>query len=171
MNTRAQELADRFERANGELIALVERCSEVQWRQQCAAERWSLGVLAHHVAEDHELLAGFVQLLADGALLPALTQAQVDEMNAERARQYAGCTKTETLHLLHRNGAAAAAQVRGLNDAQLDRTGVFFGQTVSAEHLVERVLIGHILDHGRSIRAVIEADATDHHAASPAGVR
>ena len=78
-------------------------------------------------------------------------------MNAARAQQCAGCTKKETLELLRRNGAAAAALARGLNDDQLDRTGTFFGQTMSTAQLIERVLIGHIEGHGRSIRVVVTA--------------
>ena len=157
MSTRAQELAGRFERANAELIAMIDRCGNGQWRQLCPNEQWSVGVLAHHVAEDHELLAGFVQVLADGKPLPAFTQEQVDAMNAERAQQCADCTKAETLDLLQRNGAAAAMVVRGLSDEQLDRTGTFFGQTVSTEQLIERTLIGHIHDHGASIHQVVDA--------------
>lgn len=157
MSTRAEDLAIRFERTNEDLIATVERSDDVEWRQPCPNEQWSVGVLAHHVAEDHELLAGFVQQLANGEPLPTLTQAQVDAMNAERAQQCADCTKAETLELLRRNGTAAASLVRALSDDQLDRTGAFFGQTMSTAQLVERVLIGHIEDHGRSIRQVVDA--------------
>ena len=171
MTTRAQELADRFTQANAKLTALVERSNEGQWRQPCPNEQWSVGVLAHHIAEDHELLAGFVQQLANGEPLPALTQAQVDAMNAERAQQCADCTKEETVELLRRNGATAAATVRGLSDEQLDRTGTFFGQTMSTQQLVEGVLIGHIAEHGRSIQRVIDAQAANAGDASAAGVR
>ena len=157
MGNRAEDLAARFEQANEALIATIEQSAEEQWRQPCPDEHWSVGVLAHHVAEDHELLAGFVQQLANGEPLPALTMAQVDAMNAERAQQCAGCTKEETLELLRRNGAAAAALVRSLSDEQLARTGTFFGQTMSTAQLIERVLIGHIAEHGRSIRAVVTA--------------
>lgn len=156
MGTRAQELAGRFERANAELIATIDLCADGQWQQLCPNEQWSVGVLAHHVAEDHELLAGFVQQLANGEPLPALTQEQVDAINAERAQQCADCTKEETLELLRRNGTAAVVMVRTLSDDQLDRTGTFFGQTMSTQQLIERVLIGHILDHGCSIRLVVD---------------
>jgi len=45
--------------------------------------------------------------------------------------------------------------VRGLSDAQLDRSAaiVLVGETWSAADTIERVLIGHALDHGQSIRA------------------
>lgn len=155
MGRSAEDLAARFARANEDLIATVERSDEGQWRQPCPNEQWSVGVLAHHIAEDHALLAGFVQQLAKGEPLPALTLQQVDAMNAERAAQCADCTKEETLELLRRNGAAATEMVRTLSDDQLDRSGTFFGQTMSTTQLIEHVLIGHIAEHGRSIRAVV----------------
>lgn len=122
----------------------------------CPEECWSVGVVAHHIAEDHALLAGFVRQLAEGEPLPDLTAAQIDAMNAERAQACADCTRDETLALLRRHGANAAALVRGLSEIQLDRTGAFFGQRLTTEQLIEGILIGHIVEHGRSIRQALD---------------
>src|SRR6202022_972826 len=42
----AEEMSD----ANAELIAFVESCTDEEWRTICRAERWGVGVVAHHVA-------------------------------------------------------------------------------------------------------------------------
>src|SRR6266700_1064092 len=109
MSGRAEELARRFEQANGELIKAVESCSDEQWRKTCSGEQWSVGVTAHHVAVSYGPIAGLVQ---------ALTSDMLDAGNAEHARQFAGCTKRETVDLLRGGGQAAASTVRGLSDEQ-----------------------------------------------------
>jgi uncharacterized protein (TIGR03083 family) len=152
MSDRARALADRFEQANRELVATVERLSDAQWKAKTAGEGWPVGVVAHHVAGGHAGIAGLVQKIANGESFP---MPDLDRMNAEHAAQYAHATKAETLALLRQNAAAAAATVRSLSDAQLDRVGG--PRAMSAEQTIERILIGHIHDHHGSIRKTIGA--------------
>jgi hypothetical protein len=77
----------------------------------------------------------------------------INKGNAEHAVQFANATKGETLALLRQNGAAAAATVRGLGDTHLDRVGGSMGMT--AAQVIERILIGHVVDHHGSIRKAI----------------
>jgi uncharacterized protein (TIGR03083 family) len=155
MSERARTLAERFEQANRELIETVDRLSDAQWRTKTAAEGWSVGVVAHHVAEGHAGIAGLVQKIASGEPVPPMTTEMFDKANAEHAIQHANTTKAETLALLRQNGAAAAAKVRGLGEAHLDRVGGSMG--MSAAQIIERVLIGHVHDHHGSIRQAIGA--------------
>ncbi len=74
------------------------------------------------------------------------------------SEQYANCTKQETLALLRKNAATAAGTVRGLSDEQLDRSApVLGGPPMTAQQMVERVLIGHVQEHHGSIRATVGA--------------
>ena len=158
MSERARALAERFERANRELIQTVERLSEAQWKTQTAGEGWGVNVVAHHVAESHKGIAGLVQRVASGGgSAPLPTMETVHERNAVHARQHADCTKPETLALLRQNGAAAAAIVRGLGDAELDRTAPLPLGTMSVAEVIERILIGHGHGHHGSIRQAIGA--------------
>ena len=152
MSERARNLAQQFEQENHELIATVERLSDAQWRTKTAGEGWSLGVVAHHVAEGHKQIAGLAQLVASGQPIPAMNMEMFHQANAEHARQHADCTKAETLALLRQNGAAAAATVRGLSDAELDRTGSLLMGPMSTAQVIERILIGHVHEHHGSIR-------------------
>jgi uncharacterized damage-inducible protein DinB len=158
MSQRSQVLANQFEQASQEVIATVERCSDAQWTTKTSSETWSVGVVAHHVAQGHESIAGFVKMIATGQPLPPLTMDTLHQLNAEHAKQYADCTKTETLALLRKNAAAAAGIVRGLSDEQLDRSApVLGGPSKTAQQMVEQVLIGHMQEHHGSIRATTRA--------------
>jgi uncharacterized damage-inducible protein DinB len=154
MSERARTLAKQFEQANHELIATVERLSDAQWKTKTAGEGWSVGVVAHHVAGGHQGISGFVKKIAHGEPFSVDMDA-LHKSNAEHAIQFAHVTKAETLALLRQNGAAAAATVRGLDDAQLDRVGGSMGMT--AAQAIERILIGHVRDHHSSIREAIGA--------------
>jgi hypothetical protein len=157
MGQRGQALADRFEQASKEMIATVERCSDTQWKSKTAGEEWSVGVVAHHVGEGHQAIADLVQKIATGQPMPPITMDAIHQMNAEHAKQYANCSKDETLTLLRKNAAAAASIVRGLSDAQLDRSTSVLGGPMTAQQMVERVLIGHVQEHHGSIRTTVGA--------------
>jgi hypothetical protein len=157
MGARAEMLAKQFEGKANELTAVIEKLSEADWKKVTAAEKWSVGVTAHHVAGAHETIAGLARTLASGQTLPPFTMAMLDEMNAKHAKDFAGCTKAETL-ALHRKGSTdAAASVRGLSDSELDRTGVLLTgmPAMSVQQIIEGVLIHHIEEHMGSIRATV----------------
>ena len=68
------------------------------------------------------------------------------------------CGKAETVGLLRQTAAAAASTVRGLSDEQLDRSQplqLMGGGPVSAQMFTEMVLIGHVQEHTKSIKAAI----------------
>ena len=59
---------------------------------------------------------------------------------------------------LRTEGRAAVEMVRGLSDEQLDRTAPMAfagGAEWSAADVIERVLIGHPVQHGASIQAAL----------------
>jgi hypothetical protein len=162
MSEQAGALAERFERTNAELIALVERMSESDWGRLCTAERWSAGVTAHHVAVIHGFFAGLVRSLAEGEGVPPYTLDDFHRLNAAHARDHAACSRDETVGLLRREGTATAALVRVLTDEQLARSGpatFLGGQTITTAALVEAVLTGHVEGHMASIEGALAATA------------
>jgi len=158
MGQRTNDLADRFESANNDVIAAVEGCSDDQWRKTTNSEGWSVGVVAHHIASSHEPVAGLVRLVATGQPLPNLTMDMIHAGNAQHAQEQANCTREETLALLKSGGEAAASILRGLSDEQLDRAAplaLLGGKEVSANQLVEMVMIGHPVQHLESINSAL----------------
>jgi hypothetical protein len=83
----------------------------------------------------------------------------VDEFNAQHAREQATCTKAETLDLLRRNGRAAARVVRDLDDSQLDSSSTVISgmPPMTAQQVIERILIDHVHDHLSTIQTAIGA--------------
>jgi hypothetical protein len=157
MSARAEALAIQFESKAAEATKTIDALTDAEWTKVTAAEKWSVGVTAHHVAGSHQPIADIVKTIASGQSFPPFTMAMFDEMNAKHARENASCTKAETLDL-HRNGvAAAAAVVRGLSDADLDRSGtVLTGMpAMTAQQVIEGILIRHIDEHFGSIRATL----------------
>ena len=96
MGARADMLAKQFESKASELTSTIEKLSDADWKKVTAAEKWPVGVTAHHVAGAHEPISGMAKTVASGKALPPFTMAQLDEMNAQHAKDYAGCTKGET---------------------------------------------------------------------------
>jgi DinB superfamily len=159
MSARAESLAKQFEAKAAEMTGVIAKLSDADWKKTTSAEKWSVGVTAHHVAGGHEGILGIVKTIASGQSIPNFTMAMLDEMNAKHAREQAGCTKAETLALHEKGSAAAAATVRALSDAELDRSGtVLTGMPpLSTQQVIEGILIKHITDHLGSIRATVGA--------------
>jgi len=106
MTARAESLAKQFEAKAAEMTGVIAKLSDADWKKITAAEKWPVGVTAHHLARGHEAILGIVKTIAAGKSIPNFTAAMLDEMNATHAREHAGCTKGETL-ALHEKGASS----------------------------------------------------------------
>jgi len=157
MSARAESLAKQFEAKAAEMTEAIEKLNEADWKKVTGAEKWSVGVTAHHAAGAHEGILGIVKAVAAGQSLPNLTMPMLDEMNTKHASEHASCTKAETLALHKKGAAAAAAAVRGLSDAELDRSGtVLTGMpAMTTQQIIEGILINHVNEHLGSIRATV----------------
>jgi len=157
MGAKGETFARQFEAKVEEATALLEKLSDDDWKKTTAAEQWTVAVTAHHIASSYEPATRIIKAIAAGQALPHFTRQMLDEMNAQHAKEFAGCTKPETIALHKEGAAAAAAAVRGLSDAELATTGtVFTGMPpVSAEELVKLILLSHIDSHFGSIRKTI----------------
>ena len=159
MSARAESLAKQLEAKAAEMTAVLETLSDADWKKVTAAEKWPVGVTAHHVAGGHQGILGIVKTVASGQSIPNFTMAMLDERNAKHAREHADCTKAETLALHERGAAAAAATVRALSDAELDQRGTVLAERppLTTQQVVEGILINHIAAHLDSIRKTVGA--------------
>ena len=157
MGARADMLAKQFEEKANELTDTVQKMSDADWKKVTTAEKWPVGVTAHHVAGAHEPISGIAKAVASGQTLPAFTMQMLDEANAKHAKDFAGCTKADTLELHKKGVASASAIVKGLSDADLEKTGTVLtgAPAMSVQQIVEGILINHINDHLGSIKATI----------------
>ena len=157
MAAKAETLAKQFETKVQEATALIEKLTDAEWKTVTAAEKWPVGVVAHHVASAHEGIARIVKTVASAQAMPHFTLDMLNQMNAQHAKDHAGCTKSETLALHKKNAAAAAEVVRGLSDADLQKTGKVLADAppMNVEAIVTGILINHIDEHVGNIRKTL----------------
>ena len=157
MGARAEALAKQFEGKVQEVTTVFEKLSDADWKKATSAEKWSVGVVAHHIAVSHEGIAGIIKTVAAGQSMPGFTMDMLHDMNAKHAQEHANSTKAETVALHKKNAGAAAAVVRGLGDADLAKSAtVLTGMPpMSVEQIVNGILMHHMDEHLGSIRATV----------------
>ena len=157
MKAKSEGLAKHFEAKAQEAVAVIERLSDADWNKVTAAERWTVGVTAHHLAGAFEPVSGIITGIVSGTLPGGFSRAMLDEMNARHAQEHAHCTRPETIALFKKGASMAAAVVRGLSDDQLAKSGAVFTDAppMTAEQLVMGGLISHIDEHVGSIRKTV----------------
>ena len=155
--SRSEALARELEAKAAEAVATIERLSDADWKKVTPAEKWSVGVTAHHYAGVLEAIAGMIETVATGRPFEPFTPALIDEMNARHARDHAGCTRAETIALLRKGTAVAAATIRGLHDDQLTKSAqVMSGiPPMTVEQLITGGLVAHLDEHFGSIRKTV----------------
>ncbi len=158
MGAKTEALARQFEGKARDAVATLEKLDDGDWKKVTAAEKWTVGVTAHHLAGGLEAVAGIVTgIVSGGPSRGDFTRAMLDEMNARHAKEHADCTRAETLALFQKGAATAFSVVRGLNDDQLAKSGTVFtdAPAMTAEQLIMLGLLGHIDDHMASIRKTV----------------
>lgn len=158
MNTKADALATRFEQACRDFACTIQEIDDRAWNSTTSEEGWTVAAVAHHAAGSSGPISMMAQAAGTGAPMPPLTMDALNQMNADHAKQYAIVSRDETLALLRETTGAAAATVRSLSDEQLNGKAVMpFGAEMTAEQIIENVLIGHLVGHGASIMAAVPA--------------
>jgi hypothetical protein len=164
MSARAKKLATRLEQINQDVIDLVSGATDLS--VPCPSEGWTAAAVAAHIGGAHRgILEGLIQPMIAGQEIPP-TVGPSDEGNARQAAANAALPRDQILRLLRDHGAMVTAYLRSLSDDDLDRTVIlpFFGENpVTAEHVIERVLIGHAADHANSLRQGLEQTADHTH--------
>jgi uncharacterized protein (TIGR03083 family) len=158
MGAKTEALAKQFEGKARDAVATLEKLGDTDWKKVTAAERWTVGVTAHHLAGGLEAVAGIVTgIVSGGPSRGNFTRAMLDAMNAQHAKEHADCRRAETLALFQKGAATASTVVRGLNDDQLAKSGTVFTDAppMTAERLIMLGLLGHIDDHMGSIRKTV----------------
>ena len=157
MAAKGEALAKQFEAKAQEATTVLERLSDADWKKTTSSEKWSVGVVAHHMAGAHEAIAGIIKTVATGQSIPNFTMDMLHDMNAKHAQEHAMATKAETVALHKKSAAAAAAVLRGLSDGDFAKSGTVLAgmPAMSAEQVVGGILIRHIDEHLGSIRSTI----------------
>src|SRR3954465_11881415 len=121
---RSNLLAKRLEQGAQALATLASSLSDAEWQTRLPRDGRKIGVVVHHVASVYPVEIHLAETLGEGKPVTGVVMDNIHEMNAGHARDNDGVTKEETVALLRRNSAAAAAAIRALGDEQLDRAAL-----------------------------------------------
>ena len=135
MVAKSEVLARQFEAKLQEAMATLEKLGDKDWRKATEAEKWSVGVTAHHLASTLEPISEMVEAVATGKSKES-TMEMIDQLNAKHAKDYANCTKAETIELLKKGAAVAVAVIRGLSDDQLAKSGPVIAEARSRDEAI-----------------------------------
>ena len=159
MSTRTNALADRLEHGARELAAFASGLTPAEWQTRVPGDGRKVGVIVHHVATMYPLEIQLAQGLAAGKPVAGVTWDDVHAMNAAHARDYDGVTKEAALDLLRRHSTAAAAAIRALGDAELDRAGrisLNADAPLTCQFMLEDHAVRHSYHHLAAIRGALK---------------
>ena len=154
---RANALANQFEQVNQNVIDMVSAATDLS--VACPGEGWTAAAVGAHIGGAHRgILEGLIQPIVAGREIPSVVGPS-DEGNARQAAENAALPRDQVVALLCDHGAMATAYLRSLTDEDLDRTVILpiFGENpVTAQQVIEWVLIGHASEHAASLQKELE---------------
>ena len=158
MNLRSEALASRLETGASGLAAFATTLSDKEWQSPLPGDGRKIGVVVHHVASVYPIELQFAQLLAKGEPITGVTWDVIHAMNANHAKENDGVSRDSALALLAKNSAAAAAQIRALGDAELDRAAAVSlngNAPLTCQFMLEDHAVRHSFHHLARIRAAL----------------
>jgi hypothetical protein len=161
MSQRIEALANRLEVGAHALAAFANTLTAEEWQTPLPHDGRKVGVIVYHVATVYPVEIQFARSVAAGKP-EGITAEDINQMNAGHAKQYDAITKHETLKLLAVNSAAAAAAIRSLTDADLDRAAplpLYGNASLTCQFVLEDHAVRHSLHHLAKIQAALKPRA------------
>jgi len=159
VSARANALAERLEQGARALAALASSLTEIEWQTPIPKDGRKIGVVVHHVGNMYPIEIQLAQTLAGGQPIAGVTWDAVHEINAGHAKEFDAVTKDAALDFLQRNSAAAAAAIRTLSDADLDRAApvsLNSDAPLTCQFFLEDHAVRHSYHHLARIQAALK---------------
>src|SRR5215467_9772490 len=154
----ANALADRLEQGVSALTAFASALTDAEWQTRIPHDGRTVGVVVHHVASVYPLEIQLALTVAGGQPVTGVTWANVHELNAQHAAEHAKISKAAAVELLQKNGAAAAAAVRALTDAQLTQAApvsLYADAPLTCQFVLEDHAVRHSYHHLARLRETV----------------
>ncbi len=152
--SESTELADQYEAAMAEVIALAKSCSDEEWQTLSGNEERTVGVLFDHIAQGNPQVVGWIDELLEGRPVE-ITREILNEENAEHARRAASRPRHETIEALETTTPRTAVALRSLTEQQLRRKQSFGWAGEQEVAWVAGAAIRHPRVHLKSIREAL----------------
>jgi hypothetical protein len=156
MSSRAEALAARIEEGARGLATFAEGLSDSEWQSRVKDGR-TVGTIVNHVAFVYPIEIDLARGIASGKAVD-VTWENVADLNAKHATDVANTSKADTIALLKKNSADAAAAIRAFTDEQLDTAapfGLAYGAPVTAQFVIEDHPVRHSWHHLFRIKAAL----------------
>ena len=163
--SRSEALAARLEAGASALAALANTLSEAEWQTRLPKDGRKVGVVVHHVASVYPVEIHLAGLLASGRPIAGVSWDAIHTMNSDHAGGNDGAAKSDTLALLAKNSAAAAAAIRALTDDELDRAApvsLNSDAPLTCQFVIEDHAVRHSYHHLAGIRAALARRDAQH---------
>jgi hypothetical protein len=154
----ANSLADRLEQGVRALTAFASGLTDAEWQTRVPHDGRTVGVVVHHVASVFPVEIQLASTVADGKPVTGVTWDDVHLMNARHAAENAQATKEAAIALLQTNGAAAAAAIRALSDAQLTQAApvsLYADAPLTCQFVLEDHAVRHSYHHLARLRQTV----------------
>ena len=158
MNNRSEALAARLEAGAAALATFAATLSETEWQTRVPHDGRKIGVVVHHVASVYPIELQLAQSLAAGQPITGVTWDAVNTMNSGHATENDSVSKEAALAWLTTNSAAAAAAIRALGEAELDRAApvsLNSDAPLTCQFMLEDHAVRHSYHHLARIRAAL----------------
>ena len=158
-SSRANALAERLEQGARALGELAGGLTEAQWQTRVPGDGRTIGIVVDHVASVYPIEIQLAQTLAAGQPVTGVTMDDVHAMNAAHARENHTVTKEAAVDHLRRSSAVAAAAIRALSDAELDRAAeasLYFNAPITCQFMLEDHAVRHSYHHLARIRKTLD---------------
>lgn len=152
------QLLAQVEEAATATTAVIEKCSEANWKTAVPEEERTVGVVLHHIAYAIPFVVAWACKLAQGEGAPAISYEDIHGLNHQHAKAQANVDKATTLALLHTNAQAAQEQLSQLTDADLQVAATFpliGGQAITTQQMVQWFLVNHAHNHLATIHKAL----------------
>jgi hypothetical protein len=157
MSKANHPLLDKLAELNAAVLDVTGDVTEAEWQLNSVAENWPLGLLAAHIAQGFNNVAGWIQMVVDGQPL-TVTIDEIDAANHAAEAAYTPISHAEFVPLWQEKIDRLTTLIAGLSDEQLEMASTMAlvgGRQVTPAFLVERVLVNHTRGHLESFRLTL----------------
>lgn len=154
----APQLAARLLDGADALARFARTLTEREWRTVAHPDGRTVGIIVHHVAHVYPVEIELAEIIANGGSITGVTMADVHQMNARHAKEFANVTRDEALTLLADNAGAAAAAIRALSDEQLAQAApasLYHDAPITCQFVLEDHAVRHSYHHLATLKAAL----------------
>lgn len=148
-------MADEFRRQYASVDALLASLSSAEWALPCSSEGWPVGYVAHHIGHGIVRPRGWIEQVLVGEDPFDFDWETTHELNRRRSGRLGLPGMDDTLRFVRVSAEHFAALTASLSDEQLVRIGFTQNGHQRDVAWVVRLVMRHMEEHGRSIRAAV----------------